>query len=140
MTIEQLPINKKIILFDGICNLCNSVVQFIIKRDKNDLYRFVPLQSDLGKEIVKNLNLSMPSIDSIVLYEPQQTFYTKSSAALRILIGLGGLYTITRLFLLFPKGFNNRIYDFIAKNRYQWYGKRETCMLPAPELASKFLS
>lgn len=140
MTFKDLPVAKKIILFDGICNLCNSSVQFVIKRDKQDLYRFVPLQSDLGKDILYQLNVNDTSIDSIVLYEPQETFYLKSEAALRILIGFGGIYKLARAFLVFPKGFTDIIYDFIAKNRYRWFGKRESCMVPTPELANKFLS
>jgi predicted DCC family thiol-disulfide oxidoreductase YuxK len=140
MTFKDLPVAKKIILFDGICNLCNSSVQFVIKRDKQELYRFVPLQSDLGKDILYQLNVNDTSIDSIVLYEPQETFYLKSEAALRILIGFGGIYKLARAFLVFPKGFNDIIYNFIAKNRYRWFGKRASCMVPTPELANKFLS
>lgn len=140
MTFKDLPVTKKIILFDGICNLCNSSVQFVIKRDKQDLYRFVPLQSDLGKDILYQLNVNDTSIDSIVLYEPQETFYLKSEAALRILIGFGGIYKLALAFLVFPKGFTDIIYDFIAKNRYRWFGKRASCMVPTPKLANKFLS
>ncbi len=140
MTFSELPSDKKIILFDGVCNLCNASVQFILKRDKRDLYRFVPLQSELGQAIVAHLNLNDRKIDSIVLYEPHITFYVKSAAALRILIGLGGIYNIARIFLLFPKGLRNVIYDYIAQNRYRWYGKRDSCMVPTADLLRKFLS
>jgi predicted DCC family thiol-disulfide oxidoreductase YuxK len=140
MTIKDLPFNKKIILYDGVCNLCTTSVQFIIKRDKQDLYRFVSLQSGLGKVILNHLNLNVTTFDSIVFYESQETFYLKSAAALRIVMGLGGKYKIACIFLLFPKGFNDIIYDFIAKNRYRWFGKGESCMVPTPGLANKFLS
>lgn len=140
MDFTDLPVDKKIILFDGQCNLCTTSVQFVIKRDKQDLYRFVSLQSDLGQTILTYLNRKGSAFDSIVLYEAQETFYLKSAAALRILIGLGGFYTLARLFLVFPQRFNDLLYDFVARNRYHWYGKRETCMVPTPDLASKFLS
>jgi predicted DCC family thiol-disulfide oxidoreductase YuxK len=140
MTIKDLPIDKNIILYDGVCHLCTASVQSIIKRDKQDLYRFVSLQSDLGNAILNHLNINVATIDSIVLYQPTERFYIKSAAALRIVIGLGGPYKIARIFLLFPKGFSDIIYDFIAKNRYRWYGKREDCLVPTPELAQKFLS
>jgi predicted DCC family thiol-disulfide oxidoreductase YuxK len=140
MTFAELPLDKKIVLFDGVCNLCNASVQFILKRDQHDIYRFVTLQSDLGNAIIDHLNLNDLTIDSIVLYEPHKAFYIKSEAALRILAGLGGLYKLAHILMLLPKGMRNAIYDYIAQHRYRWYGKRATCMLPTPELLRKFLS
>ena len=84
MEIDALPKDKKIILFDGVCNLCNSSVQFIIKNDKNDIFRFVPLQSDLGLQIVKHIGIDTSKTDSIILYEPTIAYYYKAEAALKI--------------------------------------------------------
>lgn len=139
MKIEDLPIGKKIILFDGVCNLCDSVVQFIIKHDKKDIFRFVPLQSELGLSIIKHIGIDNSKTDSIILYEPNVAYYYKAQAALKIARYLGGIYQLLNTFSLLPNGLSNWVYDYIAKNRYKWYGKKTECMIPTPELKSKFL-
>lgn len=139
MEINELPKDKKIILFDGICNLCNTSVQFVIKRDKKDLFRFVPLQSELGQKIISHIGIANKNVDSIVLYEPGKAYYYKSEAALRIIGELGGLYSLLKIFRLAPKFISNKVYDYVAKNRYRWYGKKEVCMIPNPALKAKFL-
>jgi predicted DCC family thiol-disulfide oxidoreductase YuxK len=136
---QNLPPNKKIILFDGVCNLCNSAVQFIIKHDKKDVFRFVALQSELGQEILRHIGIDPNNIDSIVLYEPGVAYYYKSSAALEIAKSLDGFFSLGIIFKIIPTGIRNHLYDYIAKNRYKWYGKRESCMIPTPELKAKFL-
>lgn len=136
---QNLPPNKKIILFDDVCNLCNSAVQFIIKHDKNDVFRFVALQSELGKEILVHIGINLKNIDSIVLYEPGVAYYYKSDAALQIAKNLKGLYSLGIVFKIIPTGIRNQLYDYIARNRYKWYGKKESCMIPTPELKIKFL-
>lgn len=136
---DSLPQNKKIILFDGVCNLCNSTVQFIIKNDKKDIFRFVALQSELGKEICEYIGIDQNKIDSIVLYNPSVAYYYKSSAVLEIASDLGGTYSLLTAFKILPEKLRNFIYDYIAKNRYKWYGKKESCMIPTPELKTKFL-
>ncbi|WP_339920076.1 thiol-disulfide oxidoreductase DCC family protein [uncultured Flavobacterium sp.] len=136
---EKLPKDKKIILFDGVCNLCNSAVQFIIKHDKKDAFRFVALQSDLGLEICKHIGVDQKSMDSIILYEPGIAYYYKSEAALEIASQLGSFYSLLAIFKILPAKFSNFIYDWIARNRYKWFGKKESCMIPTPELKSKFL-
>jgi predicted DCC family thiol-disulfide oxidoreductase YuxK len=136
---QNLPPNKKIILFDGVCNLCNSAVQFIIKHDKGDVFRFVALQSELGQEIIKYIGIDSKNIDSIVLYEPKVAYYYKSDAALQIAKILDGLFPMGFIFIIIPTGIRNRLYDYIAKNRYKWYGKKDSCMIPTPELKIKFL-
>ena len=136
---QDLPKNKKIILFDGVCNLCNSAVQFIIKNDKKDIFRFVALQSELGNEICSYIGVDQTKIDSIILYNPGVAYYYKSSAAFEIADELGGIYSLISIFKILPEKFGNFIYDYIAKNRYKWYGKKESCMIPTPELKSKFL-
>lgn len=139
MEISDLPKEKKIILFDGVCNLCDTSVQFIIKKDKKDSYRFVSLQSELGQKIIKHIGIDLTKIDSIVLYEPGIAYYLKAEAALKIAAGLNGLYPFLKLFSVLPKSLTNLVYDYIAKNRYKWYGKKESCMIPTLELKSKFL-
>ena len=136
---ENLPENKKIILFDGVCNLCDSSIQFIIKHDKNDIFRFVALQSDLGLEIIKHIGVDVTKTDSIILYEPGNAYYYKSEAALKIVKELGGIYSVISWFSILPKGLTNSVYDYIAKNRYRWYGKKDACMIPTRELKAKFL-
>lgn len=136
---ENLPENKKIILFDGVCNLCDSSIQFIIRHDKNDIFRFVALQSDLGLEIIKHIGVDVKKTDSIILYEPGNAYYYKAEAALKISKELGGIYSVISWFSILPKGLTNSVYDYIAKNRYKWYGKKDACMIPTRELKAKFL-
>lgn len=136
---EALPKNKKIILFDGVCNLCNSMVQFVIQNDQKDIFRFVALESDLGQDILKHIGIDPRNIDSIVLYEPGVAYYYKSTAAIEIAKQLGGVLNLMTLFRVIPVFLRNPIYDYIAKNRYKWYGKKDACMIPTPELQSKFL-
>jgi predicted DCC family thiol-disulfide oxidoreductase YuxK len=136
---ENLPKDKKIILFDGVCNLCDSAVQRIIKHDSKDVFRFVALQSDLGQKIIKHLGIDTQKTDSIILYQPGFAYYYKSEAVLEIAKDLSGLFYFGTLFSILPTSLNNHIYDYIAKNRYKWYGKKETCLIPTKELQAKFL-
>ena len=135
----DLPKNKKIILFDGVCNLCDSLLQFVIRHDKKDVFRFVALQSTLGQEIVNHIGIQNKNIDSVILYVPGVAYYYKSSAALEIARELGGFFHLGTVFKIIPTVLRNYIYDYVAKNRYSWYGKKASCMIPTPELKSKFL-
>lgn len=135
----NLPLDKKIILFDGVCNLCDSSIQFIIKHDKKDIFRFVALQSEIGLEIINHIGIDTSKIDSILLYEPGKAYYYKAEAALKIAKELGGIYTAISWFSILPNFLTNTVYDYIARNRYKWYGKKEACMIPTPELKAKFL-
>ena len=135
----NLPKNKKIILFDGVCNLCDSAVQFVIKHDKKDVFRFVALQSELGQQILKHIGINSANIDTIILYEPGIAYYYKSEAALQIAKNLGGFLHFGTVFKIIPTGISNQLYDYIAKNRYKWYGKKEQCMIPTKDLKAKFL-
>lgn len=136
---QNLPKNKKIILFDGVCNLCNSAVQFVIRHDKNDVFRFVALQSELGQDILNHIGINPKNIDSIILYEQGIAYYYKSQAAIEIARNLGGFWHFGTIFRIIPTPIANQLYDYVAKNRYKWYGKKESCMMPTPELKSKFL-
>lgn len=135
----DLPQNKKIILFDGVCNLCESSVQFVIKHDVKDQFRFVSLQSELGQKILAHIGINSKHIDSVILYEPGIAYYYKSTAALQIAKHLGGFFHFGTVFRMIPTSLRNSLYDYIAKNRYAWYGKKETCLMPTAELKSKFL-
>lgn len=136
---ENLPRDKKIILFDGVCNLCDNTVQYIIKHDKKDIFRFVQLQSTLGQEIVKYIGVDISKTDSIIFYQPGHSYYYKAEAAMKIAKELKGAASLIGFFSFLPNWFSNSIYDFVAKNRYKWYGKKDECMMPTPEMKAKFL-
>ncbi len=135
----DLPKNKKIILFDGVCNLCDNTVQKVIKADIHDQFRFTPLDSAKGVEILNYIGVEPGTIDSIILYEPGQAYYVKAEAALKIAGFLGGKYSFLTLLQIFPNALLNRGYDYIAKNRYRWYGKKDQCMIPTAETLNKFI-
>lgn len=142
MTIKEhmeVPENKKIVLFDGVCNLCNNAVQYIIKRDRHDVFRFAALQGEIGKKLVEERKIDTSKVDSIILISPGEAYYTKSTAILKIAKEFGGAWKSTSLFMVIPTVLRNIVYDFIAKNRYKWYGKKEACMVPTSELKAKFL-
>lgn len=130
---------KKIILFDGVCNLCNNSVLFVIKRDKKDVFRYASLQSEVGQQLVHERGIDTSQVDSIILIEPGVAYFTKSDAALEIAQHLGGLWKLSAVFTWVPKSIRDVVYDFVARNRYKWYGKKDACMVPTPELRGKFL-
>ena len=139
MEIDNLPKDKKIVLFDGVCNYCNDKVNFIIKNDKHDVFRFVALQSETGQKIIKYLGIDS-SIDSIILYEPGYAYFIKSEAVFKIIKHLSSAVKLLLVFNFIPNGIKNIFYDLIAKNRYNWYGKKESCMMPTEELKRKFIA
>ncbi|SDS42735.1 Predicted thiol-disulfide oxidoreductase YuxK, DCC family [Formosa sp. Hel1_31_208] len=134
-----LPKNKQLILFDGVCNLCNSSVQYVIRHDKNDHFMFAPLQSSIGQQIIENYKIDTQKTDSILVYSELHGLSTKSTAALNVAKQLGFPRNLLAIFIIVPAFIRNWVYDFIAKNRYKWYGKKDECMIPTPELKSKFL-
>ncbi len=135
----SIPEGKKLILFDGICNLCNNSVLRVIKLDTKNQFVFTSLQSNIGKKITNHLNINTSKVDAIILYEPSVSYHIKSSAALKIMNAFGGFWKITQVFWIFPKSIRNRVYDFIAKNRYRWFGKKESCIILTDKLKVKFL-
>ncbi len=137
---KNVPKHKKLILFDGVCNLCNSSVQYVIKHDKKNIFMFAALQSEVGKELIEHFNIDTKKTDSILLYTPEDSLATKSTAALKIAKHLGFPQSLITVFFIVPPFIRNWVYDYIAKNRYKWYGKKDACMIPTPELKSKFLS
>jgi predicted DCC family thiol-disulfide oxidoreductase YuxK len=139
-----------IILFDGVCNLCNASVQFVIERDPTAIFRFAALQSDFGRAILAKNGLYMASNDipkigaegspdSIILVE-NDVVYDRSTAALRIAKRLSGGIQLMAVFLIVPKFIRDFFYKIIAKNRYRWFGKQESCWLPTKELKARFLT
>jgi predicted DCC family thiol-disulfide oxidoreductase YuxK len=130
--------NKKIILFDGVCNLCNSSVHFIIKKDKKKQFLFTSLQSDAARDILLQFQLKNSELDSILLIENGQV-YQKSDAILKIVKHLNGIWKMCYGFIILPKFIRDYVYIIIAKNRYRWFGKREVCMIPTKELEMRFL-
>jgi predicted DCC family thiol-disulfide oxidoreductase YuxK len=130
--------NNPIILFDGVCNLCNRSIQVIIKNDRKKFFRFASLQGKLGQEVLKKHQLQTDQLHSFILLEGDH-IYTKSTGALRIFRELGGGWKILYGFMILPRFIRDAVYNFVSRNRYKWYGKREECMLPTPELKERFL-
>jgi len=131
-------LNQPLLFFDGVCNLCNSSVQTIIKKDPHQKFKFASIQSDAAKEILLQFDNFNSDIDSIILINKNKIYY-KSSAILRVCEILGGVYSFLIIFWLVPKPIRDWMYDFVAKNRYRWFGKRESCMLPSDDLKERFL-
>jgi predicted DCC family thiol-disulfide oxidoreductase YuxK len=131
---EQHPI----LLFDGVCNLCNQTVQFIIERDKKAIFRFASLQSEYGENLLKKHQLSDKNLNSVILvYENK--IYTHAAAPLEVLRLLGGFWQLGYVFKLVPSFLSNAVYRWVARNRYKWFGEKESCWLPTAELKSRFL-
>lgn len=130
--------NNHLLLYDGVCHLCNNTVKFILKNETNQFINFAPLQSELGKKICKEKGIETRDVDSIV-YLKKSKVYTKSTAALWISLELKFPYNLLAGFLIFPEPLRNLIYDFIAKKRYQWFGKSDTCIMPDETNKNRFL-
>jgi predicted DCC family thiol-disulfide oxidoreductase YuxK len=127
-----------IILFDGVCNLCNQVVQFIIPRDPKQYYYFSAFQSNGGQLLLEQYSLSTSEINTVILIRKGR-LYTKSTAVLLLVQKLTGLWPLLSVFIIIPRFIRDPIYDWIAKNRYKWFGQREVCMIPTPEIKLRFL-
>ena len=136
--IDTIPKNKKLILFDGVCNLCNNAVLEVIKYDKKNVFLFAAIQSKTGKTITKELGIDVSKLDSILLYVPDESYYSKSTAALKIAKEFSGYWKILQIGTLLPDFFNDFFYDYIARNRYKWFGRKEKCMIPTPSIKAKF--
>lgn len=128
----------EIVLFDGVCNLCNASVQYIMKRERKPTWKFASLQSETGKALLKKYGLENRGIDSIVLITEGKA-YTKSGAVLRLTKRMKGLYPLLFGFILVPPFVRDAVYDWIARDRYKWYGKQDSCMIPSPELKARFV-
>ena len=135
---EDIPEDAAVVLFDGVCNLCNGFVQFVFPRDPEGKYRFASLQSDVGRELLADHDLPTDELESIVLIEDGEA-YVKSAAVIRIAAGLGGAYRLLAPFRHVPRSVRDRVYDFVADNRYRWFGKKDRCMMPSGDVESRFI-
>jgi predicted DCC family thiol-disulfide oxidoreductase YuxK len=124
-----------VLFFDGVCNLCNSSIDFVVRRDKKRRYRFAPLQGTTAAHAIPGQVLSF---DSFVLAENGQ-IYLRSTAALKVVAGLGGIWSFAKVLLWIPAPLRDVVYKVIAKNRYRWFGQKDTCRLPTPEERALFL-
>jgi predicted DCC family thiol-disulfide oxidoreductase YuxK len=130
---------QPLILFDGVCNFCNSSVNFVIKKDKKAQIQFAPLQSEKGRLFLRQYNYPENNLNSFVFIEDGKV-YTQSTAALRVSRYLKGLWPLCYGFIIVPKFIRNGIYNWVAKNRYKWFGKKDQCMIPSPNVRSRFLN
>lgn len=130
---------QPLLLFDGVCNLCNVAVTFVIERDPNAHVRFASLQSETGQAILNQLGRPLEQFDSFVLWEDGR-FHEKSTAALRVARHLSGGWPLLYGFMIVPKGIRDAVYSLVARHRYRWFGKRDACMLPTPALKMRFLA
>lgn len=130
---------KSIVFFDGVCNLCNASIDFIIKRDRKNHFLVGALQEDYSKSILSRYKIKEDYLDSVVLLENGEVFY-KSTAALKITRKLSGLWPVLYTLIILPTWIRDPVYDFIGKNRYRWFGKKNTCRIASPEEKAKFLS
>lgn len=129
---------KSIVLFDGVCNLCNAAVQFLIRHDPKDRFRFAALQSEAGAELLRGAAMDPGALDSVVLAE-EGKLYTRSEAALRLAKRIGFPYSVLYGFIVLPRFLRDGLYDLVARYRYRIFGRRDHCMMPSPELQRKFL-
>ncbi len=129
--------DSSVVLFDGVCNLCNNSVQFIITRDRSARFRFAALDSAAARRLIERTGSRSPLPDSIVLVE-QGRVYTRSTAALRIARRLPFPWPLLYAAIVVPRPLRDLAYDFVARNRYRWFGKRDSCMMPTPELRARF--
>lgn len=138
MEASNLQQEHPILLFDGVCNLCDSFVQFIIRHDPNAIFRFTPLQSEAGQHFLKEANFPTEELSTVVLVY-QGEFYTHSDVALQVVRYLPGLWSLLYGLRIIPKSIRDAIYNWVAQNRYRWFGKQESCMMPTPDIKSRFL-
>lgn len=130
--------SKPIILFDGVCNYCNSMVNFIIRQDKQKRFVFAPLQSATGQHLLLKHHLPPNELNSFVLIDRQKA-WLRSSASLQVFKNLPWYWKWTQIFWIIPPFLRNAVYNLIARNRYKWFGKKESCMIPTPDLKARFL-
>lgn len=130
--------NSNLILFDGMCNFCNFWVNFIIDHDEKKYFKFNSLQSNIAQNFLKRKNLDLPKMDTIVLMMNEKVYF-KSSAALQIAKKLNGFWKVVYILAIIPEPLRDLIYNFIARNRYKWFGRRESCRIPTEDESDRFL-
>lgn len=130
---------QTVIFFDGLCNLCNGAVQFVIERDHKNIFHFASLQSGFAELELQNFEVDLAQMNSFILLENGK-LYKQSTAALRVAKKLNGLWPLLYAFIIVPPFIRNAVYNYIAKNRYKWFGKKESCWVPTPELKNRFFN
>lgn len=135
----EIPEDHPVILFDGVCTLCTGYVGFLIRRDPEGIFRFAPLQSSVGRRLLEDRDLDPDTMDSVVLVEGGEPS-VKSDAVLRAAAHLGGAYRLLAPVRYVPRRLRNAAYDVVAARRYDWFGKRDRCMMPTPDVESRFLA
>ncbi len=135
----KLPV-PRLILFDGVCHFCAASVRFIMKRDTAARFHFAPLQSGLGRQICTAHGLNQDALDTFVYARDGKPPLIRSDAALAVAADLGGLWRVLSLLRVIPQPLRDAVYQFIAQNRYRWFGKSEACMMPTAEQRARFLS
>lgn len=134
------PAEQPILLFDGVCNLCSGVTRFVIRHDPPPgKFRFATLQSERGQEILRDHGLPGDVLDTFVMIEGKRA-HVRSTAGLRVLRGLGFPWSIFHVLILVPRPLRDAVYDWIARRRYRWFGRKDACMVPTPEILSRFLA
>jgi predicted DCC family thiol-disulfide oxidoreductase YuxK len=126
------------LLFDGVCNLCNHSVQWVLLRDDTAIFRFAALQSDTGQQLLRQFGLSPEQFNTVVLVDGERIFL-RSDAVLEIARRLGGGWQLLYVFKIVPRFLRDAIYNWVAQNRYRWFGRQESCMLPRPEWKGRFV-
>lgn len=135
---ENVSEAPNLILFDGVCNLCNASVQFVIRHDRAGKFRFAAIQSEIGREIFQRHGLDPANLQTFVFITDGRIFL-RSDAAIEVVARFGGAWKLLRVFSLVPRSVRDAIYSFIAQNRYRWFGRQEVCMTPTPEIKERFL-
>jgi len=135
---------RRIVLYDGLCGMCDAVVQFLLRHDRKDAFRFAPQQGEAARQVLARHALDSATMETIGVIEnynsPQEAVYTRSDAALLIAEGLGGIWTLTLAARLLPRSFRDACYDFVARNRYRIFGRRTECRLPCEVDKHRFLT
>jgi predicted DCC family thiol-disulfide oxidoreductase YuxK len=130
--------DKPVIFFDGVCNYCNSMANLVIRQDKKKVFRFAALQSNTGQQVLKEWSLPPGKFDSFLLLDNGKLYY-KSTAVLRVANKLPWYWKWSQLFWILPRSIRDGGYNIIARNRYKWFGKKDQCMIPTPEVKERFL-
>jgi predicted DCC family thiol-disulfide oxidoreductase YuxK len=138
-SLPEVSATHPVVLFDGVCNLCHGTVRFVIARDPAAQFRFAPLQSEVGRSLLRQAGLPEGEVDSVVLIDGSQA-WQRSDATIRIVSRLGGGWALVRALLVLPRPLRNGVYDWVARNRYRWFGRREVCPVPSPEQRARFLA
>jgi len=127
-----------VLLIDGHCNMCHGLAKFVVGRDKRAVFRFASLQSELGRRLLKEGAMPEDALETFVMVDNGK-YYTKSTAALRIGRKLGWPWSVAYPAIVVPRFVRDRVYRFVARRRYRWFGRSESCLLPTPEMRSRFL-